>query len=94
MRNMLWIVAAALAGLLAGSLTGCQAEKENIGWNYGKAYHTVFEAQKIAPAAVDDKPVDSMDGARAVLAYDRLEKQAPDEKQKGSGSFEAFLQQK
>ena len=93
MRNMLWIVAAALAGLLAGSLTGCQAEKENIGWDYGKSYHTVFEAQKIAPAVVDDKPVDSMGGPRAVLAYDRLEKQAPEEK-KATGGFEAFLQQK
>jgi hypothetical protein len=94
MRNMLWIVAAALAGLLAGSLTGCQAEKENIGWDYGKSYHTVFEAQKIAPAVVDDKPVDAMGGTRAVLAYDRLEKQAPEEKKQGSGGFEAFLQQK
>lgn len=94
MRNMLWIVAAALTGLLAGALTGCQAEKENIGWDYGKAYHTVFEAQKIAPAAVDDKPVDSMGGTRAVLAYDRLEKQAPEEQKQGSGGFEAFLQQK
>ena len=74
--------------------SGCQAEKENIGWDYGKAYHTVFEAQKIAPAVVDDKPVDSMGGTRAALAYDRLEKQAPDEKKQGSGGFEAFLQQK
>ena len=94
MRNMLWIVAAALAGRLAGALTGCQAEKENIGWDYGKSYHTVFEAQKIAPAVVDDKPVNTMDGPRAVLAYERLEKQAPEEKKQGSGGFEAFLQQK
>ena len=93
MRNMLWIVAAALTGLLAGALTGCQAEKENIGWDYGKSYHTVFEAQKIAPA-VDDKPVNTMDGTRAVLAQERLEKQAPEEKKQGSGGFEAFLQQK
>ena len=94
MRNMLWMAAATLCGLLAGSLSGCQAEKENIGWDYGKAYHTVFEAQKIAPAVVDDKPVDAMGGTRAALAYDRLEKQAPEEQKQGSGGFEAFLQQK
>ena len=76
------------------ALTGCQAEKENIVWDYGKSYHTVFEAQKIAPAVVDDKPVDTMDGTRAALAYERLEKQAPEEKKQGSGGFEAFLQQK
>lgn len=93
MRNMLWMAAATLCGLLAGSLSGCQAEKENIGWDYGKSYHTVFEAQKIAPAVVDDKPVNTMDGTRAVLAQERLEKQAPEEKKPGGG-FEAFLQQK
>ena len=94
MRNVLWITAAVLAGLLAGSLAGCQAAKEPVGWDYGKAFHTVFDAQKIAPAVVDETPVDAMSGPRAALAYERLEKQAPEEKKQGSGGFEAFLQQK
>ena len=84
----------ALGITLAGFLAGCQTADKSMSWDYGKAYHTVFEAQKIAPAVVDDKPVDSMGGTRAALAYDRLEKQAPDEKKQGSGGFEAFLQQK
>ena len=94
MRSVVWIIAAALVGMLAATLTGCQAEKESVGWDYGKAFHTVFENQKIDPHAGDDTPITSMDGTRAALAYERLEKQAPEEKNQQSGSFEAFLQQK
>ena len=90
MRSMFFLIAAALAATLAG----CQAEKESVGWDYGKAYHTVFENQKLDPAAGDDSPVVGMDGPRAVLAYDRVEKAAPDERTNQSGSFEAFLKQK
>jgi len=83
-----------LAAALAATLAGCQAEKEPLSWDYGKAYHTVFENQKIDPAAGDDSPVLGMDGTRAALAYERMEKAAPDEKTNQSGSFEAFLKQK
>ncbi|KHK02262.1 hypothetical protein [Desulfovibrio sp. TomC] len=90
MQCKFYLLAAALAAVLAG----CQAEKEPLSWDYGKAYHTVFENQKIDPAAGDDSPVLGMDGARAGLAYERMEKAAPDEKANQSGAFEAFLKQK
>ena len=83
----------ALAATLAGALAGCQTTDKELNWSYGKAYHTVFENQKVDPHAGDDVPIASMDGNRAILAYERMEKAAPEEK-KDSGSFEAFLKQK
>jgi hypothetical protein len=87
---MFWILAAALAA----TLSGCQSDKQALSWDYGKAYHTVFENQKIDPAAGDGSPVLGLDGTRAAAAYDRLEQTAPDEKKQHVGGFEAFLQQK
>ncbi len=74
-------------------LVGCEADKQ-MNWDYGKAYHTVFENQKLNPNAGDDTPVVGMDGSRAALMYERHEKTAPEKKEQGSGSFEAFLKQK
>jgi len=90
-RNMAAL--AVLAGALVGSLAGCQTTDKEMTWDYGKAYHTVFENQKLDPNAGDDTPIASMDGTRAAAAYERLEKAAPEEK-KDSGGFEAFMQKK
>lgn len=65
-----------LGVVLAGFLTGCQADKE-LTWDYGRSYHTVFENQKIEPTAVDDNPVVGMGGVKAAMAYDRYEQAAP-----------------
>ncbi|MHC1789954.1 hypothetical protein [Solidesulfovibrio sp.] len=94
MRSIRLTVPLALAAVLAGTLAGCQTTDRDLAWDYGKAYHTVFENQKIDPAAGDDSPITSMDGTRAALAYERLEKTAPDEKKQNVGGFEAFMQQK
>lgn len=83
----------ALATALAAALAGCQTTDPQLNWDYGKAYHTVFENQKVDPHAGDDSPITAMAGTRAAMAYERMEKAAPEEK-KASGSFEAFLQQK
>ena len=85
-------LAVALAALV-GSLAGCQTTDKEMNWDYGKAYHTVFNNQKIDPSAGDDTPIASMDGTRAQAAYERMEKAAPEEK-KASGGFEAFMQQR
>lgn len=89
MRMIRYLAAAALVAALAG----CQAEKQE-SWDYGRSFHTVFESQKVDPTAGDDSPMIGMDGQRATLAHERLEKQAPEEKKQHSGGFEAFLQQK
>jgi len=84
---------AVLAATLGGGLAGCQTTDKEMNWDYGKAYHTVFENQKIDPSAGDDTPIASMDGIRAGAAYERMEKAAPEEK-KESGAFEAFMKQR
>lgn len=77
-----WTLALALATMALA--TGCQADK-SMSWDYGKAYHTVFESQKFDPQAGDDSPVVGMDGAKAGLAYDRYEKaEPPKEEKRGS----------
>lgn len=83
----------ALGLILAGFLAGCQTTDKSMSWDYGRAYHTVFESQKIDPNAGDDTPIASLDGVRTASAYERLEKAAPPEK-KDNGGFEAFLQKK
>ena len=83
----------ALAAALAGSLAGCQTTDKEMTWDYGKAFHTVFENQKVDPKAGDGAPIASMDGTRAAAAYERMEKAGPEEK-KDSGGFEAFVQKK
>ena len=85
--------ALAVLAALVGSLAGCQTTDKEMNWDYGKAYHTVFENQKLDPGAGNDIPIASMDGTRAASAYERLEKAAPEEK-KASGGFEAFMQQR
>ena len=67
--------------VLAGFLAGCQTEKE-IGWNYGQAYHTVFENQKLDPKAGDGTPVTGMNGTVAAAAYVRYEETKPTEAEK------------
>jgi len=85
----------AVLGLFTGLLAGCQTQTtdKSLVWDYGRSYHTMFEAQKVDPSAGDDTPITSMDGVRAASAYERLEKAAPPEK-KDSGGFEAFVQKK
>jgi len=87
------LVRIAILAALAAALAGCQADKQ-LSWDYGRAYHTVFENQKLDPHAGDDSPVVGMDGEKALSAEDRYEKAAPDEKKQNVGAFEAFLRQK
>lgn len=71
------LAALAVLGLLLG---GCQAEKDRT-WDFGKSFHTVFNNQKLDPAAGDDSPVVGLDGAKTAMAYDRYEKVKPSEKE-------------
>ncbi len=80
MRRVRSVVPAlAVLAMLCGGLGGCQAEKEQT-WDFGKSFHTVFDNQKLDPAAGDGSPVVGLDGAKAAMAYDRYEKAKPSEK--------------
>jgi hypothetical protein len=72
MMRALGIMAFVLAGLLAG----CQTDSQ-LGWDYGRAYHAVFENQKLDPQAGDDTPVVGMDGKVAAATYTRYENAKP-----------------
>ena len=73
MRRFPWIMAAAV-GL--GLLAGCNVDKQ-YNWDYGRAYHTVFENQKLNPDAGDDTPVAGINGRAAVAAQKRYEEAKP-----------------
>jgi hypothetical protein len=70
-----------MAVVLAGMLAGCQTDNQ-VGWDYGRAYHTVFENQKLDPGAGGDTPVVGMDGKVATAAYTRYEQAKPTEEEK------------
>ena len=73
MTRFPWIMAAAV-GL--GLLAGCNVDKQ-YNWDYGRAYHTVFENQKLNPAAGDDRPVTGENAAVALAAQKRYEEAKP-----------------
>ena len=73
MKRITWLAAAVV---LAGLLGGCNVDKQ-YNWDYGRAYHTVFENQKLDPNAGDDSPVTGMDGKVAAAAYARYETAKP-----------------
>lgn len=64
-RMVMIVVGAALV------LCGCQddAQKKSA-WEFGRAYHTVFESQRLNPEAGDDTPVAGMDGKKAMAIHD------------------------
>ena len=72
MKRWMWTMGIVMAALMAG----CQADKQ-LSWDYGRAYHTVFENQKLDPKAGDDSPVEGLSGVKAASAYDRYEKAEP-----------------
>jgi len=86
MKCVLWILGVVLAGFLAG----CQVDKQPPGWDYGQAYHTVFNNQKIDPNAGDDNPVVGMPGVKAGMAYDRYEQAAPPKEDQPIRSIMSF----
>ena len=73
----LWIMALVLTGLLCG----CRTDNQT-GWDYGRAYNTVFENQKLDPNAGDGSPVLGMDGKVASSAYTRYGEAKPKEEDK------------
>lgn len=70
-----------LALVLAGMLFGCRTDSQT-GWDYGRAYHTVFENQKLDPNAGDGSPVLGLDGKVADAAYTRYKEAKPKEEEK------------
>lgn len=80
LRAMAIVAAVGLVGLLAGCRTDSQP-----GWDYGRAFHTVFENQKLDPNAGDGRPVEGMTGPVAAAAYSRYEKAKPTEQEKKPG---------
>ena len=86
MTRFLWIALAVLAG---GAMAGCQVDKQ-YAWDYGRAYHTVFENQKLDPSAGDDTPVAGMDGAVAAAAYKRYEEAKPESRDKPAPTILQF----
>jgi hypothetical protein len=76
---VIWIVAAALVGLLAG----CNVDKQYT-WDYGRAYHAVVENQKLNPEAGDDSPVVGENARVAAAAQKRYEEAAPPKEEKKS----------
>lgn len=77
MRRVVWILLVVSAGVLCG----CRVNDQYC-WDYGRAYHTVFENQKLEPTAGDDTPVMGMDGKVAASAYKRYEETKPASKDK------------
>jgi len=85
MRYFVWITLAVAAGLLLG----CRVNDQYT-WDYGRSYHTVFENQKLDPAAGDDRPVTGMDGTVAAAAYKRYEEAKPESKEKPAPTILKF----
>lgn len=85
MTRLAWIVAAALVGLMAA----CQVDRQ-YSWNYGRAFHTVFENQKLDPAAGDDTPVTGLDGTVAATGYTRYQKAKPESKDRPAPTILEF----
>lgn len=88
MTRFPWIAAAAVT---CGLLTGCNVDKQ-YNWDYGRAYHTVFENQKLNPAAGDDTPVTGLNGTVAVAAQTRYEEAKPAAEEKKSPVLVEFGQ--
>lgn len=72
---------AIMALVLAGALFGCRTDNQT-GWDYGRAYHTVFENQKLDPNAGDGTPVTGLDGKVAAGAYARYTVAKPQDQEK------------
>ncbi len=52
---------------------GCADTPDKPGWEYGDAYHTVFQNQIANPAPPSQEPVEGMNGQKAGVIYDRYQ---------------------
>lgn len=87
MRRFLWIAILALAV----GLVGCYEAERPYSWDYGRAFHTAFESQKLDPTAGgDDTPVTGLNGTMAASAYKRYEEAKPESKDKPTPTILKF----
>lgn len=83
------LVPAALLAALACGPGGCNEFSRNTDWQYGAAYHKVFDNQKLNPdAGAEGTPVTGYDGQKAVNTmgqYQNKPKSAKSAAKGGSG---------
>ena len=87
MQRFLWIAVFVLAAWLAG----CHDMERQYSWDFGRSFHSVFENQKLDPAAgEEDKPVTGQSGVVAAAAYKRYEEAKPESKDKPAPTILKF----